>query len=768
MPLPNGTQLSLQGHSRPGDTVQTKPKHAMIVRMSAETLEALEDLSSNPAMNFKFGDNPVSPNTYGSAISNNKPQGIYIGETFFPMRPLKEDSPHEIYLRTSSAAKPNAPLKLYANVMGKFIVDRQLGEKVTDKVRQQTIEAKKQHSERQTIMLDAPLIPAGGAKNLKRKAPGSGTVVKKTIQRDTLRAPSASTVTARKISPIPQTASSKANADVRRRLVHFLAVEPRETDLAVARVCGNNCDATARTNLLSILEEVAEQAQARKGDKSPRKWSLKNRTWLEVRPYEWEIYKPTERTTIARAGRVVLSALKIPESEPVWDHFRFRNLPPPTGVAPHPTHGGKTITGPPAGTPQPKPEPKRPAVSKDLKQKVKADSSRMKGDIQMKDESVKLPRVAAIKREEASPSPSSSTSTSSKAASRRLPGSGYVAKKSPQPSPPVETAPREAVGSTDARPQRPLPRPTLPAKPAPALPPPPASQEKTPATAMSMKMTKKTLPPEDSDRERERHRDKDRAPKDRVVNGVKRKSATYDVEDAQDEERLKVNSFKKRKTEDGPSPAASSSSLKARDLSLPKKPVEAVSPVPPPLKKIKKESSPLPPPPPKKIKKESSPLPPPRPTLPTQPPPSNSPSKTDQRAKPNGVSKARRKSPIYTSSDEGEIPEPPRKSAQDPSTNTDRSKGKDGRARPRSSYPLPPDRPGLRSRYQSKYGHYLDTYSQIFTQKRKIEAILNGESEAEGEIMDPEELKRLSTEHKHQKEELVSIQEKWMNGSVSE
>ncbi|KAG1777776.1 hypothetical protein EV702DRAFT_222969 [Suillus placidus] len=747
MPLPNGTPLSLQGHSRPGDTIQTKPKRAMIVRMSAETLEALEDLSSNPVMNFEFGDSP----------------GIYIGETFFPMRPLKESSPHEIYLRTSSATKPNAPLKLYANVMGKFIVDRQLGEKVTDKVRQQTIEAKKQHSERQTIMLDAPLVSAAGTKNLKRKTPGSGTVVKKSAPRDTLRTPAASAPVARKISPIPQTASSKANADVRRRLIHFLAVENRETDLTVTRVCGNNCDATARANLLSILEEVAEQAPARRGDNSPRKWSLKNRTWLEVRPYEWETYKPSERTTIARQGRVVLSSLRIPESDSVWDHFRFRNVAPPTGAAPHPTHGGKTITGPPAGLLKPKPEPKRPAISKDLKQKAKADSSRIKGDIQMKDESArprgdikmkdesaKLPRVVAIKREEASPSPSSSTSTSSKAASRRLPGSGYVAKKSPQPSPTVETASREAAGPADVRPQRPLPR--LPSKPVPLSLPPLPSQEKTPTTSMPMKITKK-LPPEDSDRERERHRDKDRPLKDRVITGVKRKNATHDVGDAHDGEGLKANSFKKRKTEEGPSPAASSSSLKGRDLSLPKKPVEAASPVPPP---------------PKKIKKEPSPLPPPRTALPTQPPLPNSPSKTDQRPKLNGASKARRKSPIYTSSDEGEIPEPPRKSAQDPSTNTDRSKGKEGRARPRSSYPLPPDRNGLRSRYQSKYGHYLGTYSQIVAQKRKIEAILNGESEAEGEIMDPEELKRLSAEHKNQKEELEFIQEKWVNGFVSE
>lgn len=720
----------------------------MIVRMSAETLEALEDLSSNPVMNFEFGDSP----------------GIYIGETFFPMRPLKESSPHEIYLRTSSAAKPNAPLKLYANVMGKFIVDRQLGEKVTDKVRQQTIEAKKQHSERQTIMLDAPLISAAGTK--KRKAPGSGTVVKKSAQRDTLRTPAASTPVARKISPIPQTTSSKANADIRRRLIHFLAVENRETDLAVSRVCGNNCDDTAKANLLSILEEVAEQAPARKGDNSPRKWSLKNRTWLEVRPYEWEMYKQSERTNVARQGRVVLSSLRIPESDSVWNHFRFRNVAPPTGAAPHPTHGGKTITGPPAGLSKPKPEPKRPAISKDLKQKAKADSSRIKGDIQMKDESarprgdvqmkdesVKLPRVAAIKREEASPSPSSSTSTSSKAASRRLPGSGYVAKKSPQPSPNVEMASREAAGPADVRPQRPLPR--LPSKPASASLPPLTSQDKMPTTSMPMKMTKKMLPPEDSDRERERHRDKDRPPKDRVTTGVKRKNATHDVGDAQDEEGLKANSFKKRKTEEGPSPPAPSSSLKGRDLSLPKKPVEAASPLPPPPKKIKKEPSPLP-------------LPPPRTALPTQPPPLNLPSKTDQRPKLNGASKARRKSPIYTSSDEGEIPEPPRKSAQDSSTNTDRSKGKEGRVRPRSSYPLPPDRNGLRSRYQSKYGHYLGTYSQIVAQKRKIEAILNGDSEAEGDIMDTEELKRLSAEHKNQKEELESIQEKWMNGSVSE
>lgn len=59
MPLPGNGTLSLQGHSRPGDTVHSKPKQAMIVRMSAETLEALETFPQQPPMDFDFGENPV-------------------------------------------------------------------------------------------------------------------------------------------------------------------------------------------------------------------------------------------------------------------------------------------------------------------------------------------------------------------------------------------------------------------------------------------------------------------------------------------------------------------------------------------------------------------------------------------------------------------------------------------------------------------------------------------------------------------------------------
>lgn len=59
MPLPHNTALSLLGYSRPGDAVQSKPKQAMIIRMSTETLDALESFPNHPQMEFELGANPV-------------------------------------------------------------------------------------------------------------------------------------------------------------------------------------------------------------------------------------------------------------------------------------------------------------------------------------------------------------------------------------------------------------------------------------------------------------------------------------------------------------------------------------------------------------------------------------------------------------------------------------------------------------------------------------------------------------------------------------
>ena len=59
MPLPTNGPLSLQNNPIAGQTAPTKPKRAMIVRMSQEVLEALEDPSAASQLEFDFGSAPV-------------------------------------------------------------------------------------------------------------------------------------------------------------------------------------------------------------------------------------------------------------------------------------------------------------------------------------------------------------------------------------------------------------------------------------------------------------------------------------------------------------------------------------------------------------------------------------------------------------------------------------------------------------------------------------------------------------------------------------
>ncbi|KAN0091339.1 hypothetical protein V8E55_004905 [Tylopilus felleus] len=741
MPLPDSAQLSLQVNS---NAVQSKPKHAMIVRMSAETLDALEAFPNHPPLSFDFGDHP----------------GIYIGDTFFPMRPQKESSPHELYLRAASAAKPMAPLKLYANVIGKFMVERQLGEKVTDKVRQQTMVAKQQHLERQAILLDQPPIPVSGTKHSKRKIPGSGTVVKKTPLSEHLRVPSSSS---RKVSPIPQnTPSSKANADVRRRLVHCLAMSPRLSEEAVKMVGGAIISTPARDGLLALLEEVAEQQPPNRGDKSPRPWMLKPQTWTEVRPFEWPKLTEQERVAMARQARLAFKALKIPESDPAWDNVRYR----PTATAPPPIAASSSSKSSTSA----QPETKRSAITtKEAKLKSKQDASRTKGEIQIKDESNKatVARVNAIKREEAdrSSTPSDAGSGTKTAASRRLPGSGYQAKKSPQPS----AAQLERSGTpVDGRA---APKPSLPA----SLPPKPSSVV-PPAGGSQARKTISTMPPkamkkeDESDRERgkeyerqrereqrereevekeKRRREKERISKERAASdALKRKMVSQDM-DSLDDASSKSSLSKRRKLDDGSSGA---SSARAQDAGLlGSKKTHEPSPVP----RIK-------------VKTETSP---PQPTTPNQ----ERRSTTASTHKSERPSKSRRRSPIYTSSeDEGEIPQP-RKRHPSPPPVSDRSLSSDQPSTERTqrhrttrtTYPPATDHAALRALYHSQYSNYLKAFGKVVAQKHKIEAILNGESEAEMDIMDLDDLIKLSMEHKSLKTELESIREIYTKGTMA-
>jgi hypothetical protein len=59
MPLPTDTPLSLQGFS----AAQSKPKQAVVVRMSAETLDALDALPAGAKIEFEYPSNPTGAAT---------------------------------------------------------------------------------------------------------------------------------------------------------------------------------------------------------------------------------------------------------------------------------------------------------------------------------------------------------------------------------------------------------------------------------------------------------------------------------------------------------------------------------------------------------------------------------------------------------------------------------------------------------------------------------------------------------------------------------
>ncbi|KAG9316843.1 hypothetical protein JVU11DRAFT_2913 [Chiua virens] len=616
MPLPNSAPLSLQVNL---NAVQSKVKHAMIVRMSAETLDALEAFPHHPPLSFDFSDVP----------------GIYIGDAFFPMRPQKESSPHELYIRAASAAKPMAPLKLCANVIGKFMVERQLGDKATGKVRQQTLVAKQQHLERQAILLEHPPIPPT-VKHHKRKLLGPGSVVKKTPASDQLRS---------RLFLCPFTQGISPTIILKSKCRH-----------AVKMVGGASIADSAREDLLTLLDDIAEQSPAKKGDKSNRPYSLKPQTWTEVRPYEWPKLTEQKRTTMARQARIAFKALKIPESDPAWDNVRYRGVPTVTPSVPAPPPM-VTSSSSRSSTTSAQQEMKRSAITtKDAKSKSKQDVPRTKGEIQMKDESAKVvtPRVNTVKRAEADRpmSPSEGGSSAKAVVARRFPGSGYQAKKSPQPSmgsgersgTPVDTRAAQKLSQPASLPTKPSPTAPPPGgsharKTMPSIPPKPAKREdesdrererdyerqreherekrqrekekqreerereQERERMMEMEKREKAKQKErealerekqrEKEREREemefekRQREKERIAKEKAASVPKRKVVTQDAEELLDDATLKTPVPKRRKLDDGASVASSSS--KARDGELPKKSV--YEPSLDPRLKIRKEPS---------------------------------------------------------------------------------------------------------------------------------------------------------------------------------
>lgn len=97
------------------------------------------------------------------------------------MRHARESTLHELYLRASSITKKTAPLKLYANVVGKLTVVRELRDDVCDKLRESTQDAVNQRMTRTTQMIDAPPPMQPNSKKRREPAPPS-TMFRKPIR----------------------------------------------------------------------------------------------------------------------------------------------------------------------------------------------------------------------------------------------------------------------------------------------------------------------------------------------------------------------------------------------------------------------------------------------------------------------------------------------------------------------------------------------------------------------------------------------------------
>ncbi|KII92182.1 hypothetical protein PLICRDRAFT_172308 [Plicaturopsis crispa FD-325 SS-3] len=810
MPLPSNATLSVQGHSRPGDTVHSKPKQAMIVRLSDETLDAIDAFNpQKPHMEFDFGKMP----------------GLYIGDHFFPLRPVKEESPHDLYVRAPTAAKPMAPLKLHANVIGKFTIERDLDEAdIGGKLRESAREAEKQRSERKTIMLEQP--PVLPATNKKRKAPAAANpIVKKPTQSDRLRNASASSTPARVGSP--QTSAPAPTSDqpdpARDRMLRFLVTNEIATnavtaDEVVRAIGGGSCDAAMRRRLTELLEQIAEPAPASKGDNSPRKWMLKQTSWLETRPWQWPRFSYQDRVQCARKARMALQSLKIPKSSELWATFQTQADPNAAPAVPPATQSTRAVA---SGSGAVKTEAKRGISSKEVKEKKaataksKVDSAKKKGEVTMKDESLKASRTASARSKDAEPPRVADVKLKQEAKplpARRLPGSGFKASASGS-----QDSRSDATDSPRPPAARPVKRdqlpPSLPAKPVSVLVDEPkarsssASRMRKPNDASSRPVERQEKARErdgerdrerggergrDADynresakaarrearedekraerREQERGRDADRdrrresehgGDRDRVVERGERMRPA-----AQDRRNDSPAAGVKRKKpipdtdeHDRPSPSTAGDAPKRRKTDTGVLPVPSAKPVRDlslPKKPVltPDDRSPLPR---QRIKREHSPLPPSRQSLPnSNRPPPGSPLAADGRARQSmAAARSRRRSPIYTSSeDEGQI------SSRNPPSGAHR------RARPPA-----PDHDAIRARYDRCYDVYFEAFKRVRRQQQKarralarLDSGMATDSDGESELMDGDEIQKLTAHYNASVAELEAIRRNF-NGS---
>jgi RNA polymerase II elongation factor ELL len=482
----------------------------------------------------------------------------------------------------------------------------------------------------------------------------------------------------------------------------------------------------------------------------------------------------TERTNMARAARFAFKSLGIPESDPTWSHIRYRSTATNfTTNVPSTSSSGSAMAS--MSEKQNKTDgPKRGASSRDAKEK-KANP-KLDSEIMMKDESLKASKSQSNVKAGGSTHPSSGKSSTANealiAASRKLPGSGFKTSTGPSlPASPKSSNPRPVVGGTATS----LTKATAEAKPVVGV------------SAQKVKAIRDEAIASDTDRERRRERGLERSMVHRknVEEGehsedsipLKRKKISRDHQD-----HAAAAPQKRRKTESGALPAVSNVDGKdghSRPFNLEK----------PRQKVTQKGSSPLPPP---KMRKYPSPMAPKAAIRsPEKVPTASSSSKpqapahtaSSKPSKSNTSAKPRRRSPIYTSSEDEAAETRPSRSAAPPKplptsstsnlhsySSSTHQASSTAHSRPRAvaPRPLPADHASLRARYNASYLEYLGMFQKLCAQKGKIDSLLKNnelrstgsitDSDGDVELMDQEELASLAAEHRKLHDELETIQ----------